>query len=61
MYPYIITIIANNQSVSFEVRGAEAAYDRYRALSFGVALYGEVNLVDGLTGEVIESTSEDWD
>ena len=60
MYPYLLAIRDKGNSISLEIRGAEAAYDRYRMACLALTPQCSVDLCDGLTGEVLESSSEDW-
>lgn len=62
MYPFYISISVTGQpSTTIEIRGMEKAYESYRFACLGLAPMAVVDLVDGLTGEIISSSSDEWD
>ena len=60
MYPYLLIIRDKGNSISLEIRGMEAAYDRYRMACLALTPQCLVDLRDGITGELLKSSSEDW-
>ena len=57
---YIYIWLKNKEHMEVEVSGVEAAYNFYRkAVELADLVGGYVDLVDGQTGEVIESSNEE--
>ena len=64
MYPYSLVIRNKGNSIALVIRGEggeEAAYNRFRMACLALAPECLVDLRDGITGELLASSSEDWD
>lgn len=60
MYPYYIMIRTNNETATVEIRGTEAAYESFKFVCLGIGANALIDLVDGLTGEVLDSSNNTW-
>ena len=60
MYPYSLVIRDKGNSIALVIRGEEAAYGRFRMACLALAPECLVDLRDGITGELLASSSEDW-
>ena len=60
-YPYSLVIRDKGDSIALVIRGEESAYDRFRMACLALAPECLVDLRDGITGELLASSSEDWD